>query len=77
MRSVETSISCELERAAAEAGEVVPLSACGAEGARSLARAIASSTILWARLGGLERWAGYDHAERVGRVPRDDEIQEP
>lgn len=76
MRNVETSISCE--RAAAEAGEVVLLLACGAEGAQlSLARAVASSTTLWARLGGLERGVGYDHAERVGRVPRDDEIQEP
>ena len=34
---------------------------------------MASSTTLWA----LERGVGYDHAERVGRVPRDDEIQDP
>lgn len=75
IRNMDISISCER---AVEAGDAAPLSACTAEGAyRSPAKAMGSSTALWARLGGFERWVGYDHDERVGRAPRDDEIQEP
>jgi hypothetical protein len=33
---------------------------------------------LWVRSRGLERGVlGYDHADKVGRVPRDDVIHEP
>jgi hypothetical protein len=73
--SEDISISCER---AMEAREAVPLSACTAEDAYCLLAKTIAPSVFGARLvGGLERWVGYDHAERVGCVPSDDEIQEP